>query len=594
MLSKLSEYPKTIATAVGAAGCVAAGLYLYTKSRTDEEFSLDECSAMPMKTSALKFPEITGADKANHFSSRQKKMKELPDEYFYIPKSKKEGDEKDKKSDDHCLENNPIQILKTKIAKVDHVRDYVKNLKWRENRFQRSMASRIDKGTPKGRIYGSYTNDNDVVLFDIVRGDKSKTEAMGFRRAGARKHICWDAKQVCACIVTCGGLCPGLNVVINEIVEVLYFEYGVDKIYGVKGGYRGLMKGGYGFTKLDPKAVCGINLQGGTILWSSRGGLSPNSSEAEVEEVFQKLDTIGCNMLFIIGGDGTHRGAYRLYQHAKKSHRKMCIAGVPKTIDNDLGVIDSSFGFNTAVEQATKAIFSAVTEATCNKPNGVGIVKLMGRHAGYIACHATLASRQVDMCLINEDPFLENNGPEAVGNYIEEAVSRKGHAVIVVAEGAGSTYLKKLRQKQAEEEHHENKKDASGNEALASPCEFLIDYLKKHFKSKGKPVTIKYHDPSYMIRSVPANASDNVLCVVLAQNAVHGAMAGYTGFTSGIVNNRSVMIPMPVIMATSPSFLNPKGRTCNMYLEYSRSLWPSDHDDDGYHPPVLKVEIIIG
>ena len=267
--------------------------------------------------------------------------------------------------------------------------------------------------------------------------------------------------------------------------------------------------------------------------------------------------------MYIIGGDGTHRGAYEIFKFAKKFKKKIAIAGIPKTIDNDMGVIDSSFGFNTAVEQATKAILSAVTEARCNKPNGIGIVKLMGRHAGYIAVHATLASRQVNMCLINEDKFLENNGPTELAEYIEDVVADQGHAVLVVSEGAGADYFKRIRK-------NATTTDASGNKTLDKVGEFLIKKIKSHFKIRGKQANIKYHDPSYMIRSVAANASDNVLCVLLAQNAVHGAMAGYTGFTSGIVNNRSVMIPIPVITRTSPSFLDPTGRTWARVLAATR------------------------
>jgi len=537
---------KTVIVALGGAA-VAFGIYLYfrKKGRSSEEIKMHVKRALKGKgmiPNKMSIVSLERKQSAGHLlSSRQRKMQDLDESFF------------------ETLDQSKLKINRVKICKIDNIRDYIPGLKWRENHYARARTMRISKTSE--RNFGAYTRDDDVVLFDIIRGDKSGTDAMAFKRAGCRKMICWKGSEVKAAIITCGGLCPGLNVVINEIVEVLYFEYGVNSIYGVKGGYRGLVDGGYGLIELNPTVVKGINRKGGTILWSSRGGISPASPPEEIEKILNKLESYGINMLYIIGGDGTHRGAYRLYQHAKAREKKMIIAGIPKTIDNDMGVIDSSFGFNSAVEQATKAIFSAVTEATCNKPNGVGIVKLMGRHAGYIACHATLASRQVDMCLINEDPFLETNGPEAMAEYIEKTVQDKGHAVIVVAEGAGNNFLKSLRSGMESVE-----KDAGGNEALSNICDYLIDYLKQHFKQRSKACTVKFIDPSYMIRSVAANASDNVMCLVLAQNAVHGAMAGYTGFTSGLVNNRSVMIPMPVIMATSPSFLNPRGRTWSRVL----------------------------
>jgi len=276
----------------------------------------------------------------------------------------------------------------------------------------------------------------------------------------------------------------------------------------------------------------------------------------------------GVNQLYIIGGDGTHRGADKLDLAARKRGIKMTVAGVPKTIDNDIGIIDRSFGFDTAINEARKAIASAVVEASCT-PNGIGLVKLMGRHAGYIAALSVLASRDVDLCLIPEVSFpLE--GEHGLLRHLEAVLKHKKYAVVVVAEGAGEDLVEGSGQT-----------DESGNKVCPPISEFLQAAIAAHFKKIVRSllfsslhaqvlqkvgVSVKFHDPSYMIRSVPANAADSVYAQTLAQNAVHGAMAGYTGFTSGMINNRSVMLPISVVSATSPSYLNPQGRTWERVL----------------------------
>jgi len=277
------------------------------------------------------------------------------------------------------------------------------------------------------------------------------------------------------------------------------------------------------------------------MLGSSRGGF-------DCAQIMDALERKGVNQVYIIGGDGTHRGAIQLVEESVKRGLKMTIAAIPKTIDNDIGVIDWSFGFNSAVAQARKAIRSAVVEARC-APNGIGIVKLMGREAGHITAHATLASREVDLCLIPEVPF-RLDGPNSVLTHIEEALQNQGYAVIVVAEGAGQDLLQ-----------GSGMTDESGNKVLPEIGMYLQKKISEYFKKKEITASIKYHDPSYMIRSVPANASDSVLCILLAQNAVHGAFAGYTGFTSAVVNNRTVLLPMSVVTSSSPAYLNPNGRT---------------------------------
>ena len=261
------------------------------------------------------------------------------------------------------------------------------------------------------------------------------------------------------------------------------------------------------------------------------------------------------SQLYVVGGDGTHRAANKVGLEALRRKLKLSVAGIPKTIDNDLDLLDRSFGFDSAVEAARAAIRAAAVEARCNKPNGVGIVKLMGRHAGFIAAHATLASGEVDLCLVPEVP-IELEGTYGVLPHVQRVLSVKGKAVIVVAEGAGEE-LVGASAKAA---------DAGGNKALPEIGPFFKSALSSYFAAQGIEVTVKYIDPSYMIRSVPANASDSMLCRMLAHNAVHGAMAGHTCFTTGLCSNRMVYLPIPALVANSPRGLRPKGRTWSRVL----------------------------
>jgi 6-phosphofructokinase 1 len=293
--------------------------------------------------------------------------------------------------------------------------------------------------------------------------------------------------------------------------------------------------------KLTPEAVRDVHEYGGTILSTTRGGF-------DKKKIIDAVVEAGINQIYIIGGDGTHRGAYELYKEARSRNLKIVVAGIPKTIDNDIALIDNSFGFQTAVEEATKAVVSAKVEAQCT-PNGIGIVKVMGRNAGFIAAHTTLAARNVDACLIPEVPIVLE-GPNGLFAHVEASLKKNKKCVIVVAEGAGDELMASKT----------TETDASGNKKLPPIGLFLEKEIKGYFAGKV-PISIKYNDPAYMIRSVPANAHDSISCMILAQNAVHGCMAGYTGFTSACVNNRSVMIPIPLITATSPSYLNPSGRT---------------------------------
>nr|ACF79470.1 unknown [Zea mays] len=305
--------------------------------------------------------------------------------------------------------------------------------------------------------------------------------------------------------------------------------YGVSSVVGIEGGYKGFYS--KNTVALTPKSVNDIHKRGGTVLGTSGGG-------HDTAKIVDCLQDRGINQVYIIGGDGTQKGASVIYEEVRRRGLKCSVVGVPKTIDNDIAVIDKSFGFDTAVEEAQRAINAAHVEAE-SAENGIGVVKLMGRNSGFIAMYATLASRDVDCCLIPESPFyLEGKG--GLLEFVERRLKDNGHMVIVVAEGAGQDLI-------ARSMNFVDTQDASGNKLLLDVGLWLSQKIKDHFKKKPSfPITLKYIDPTYMIRAVRSNASDNVYCTLLAHSALHGAMAGYTGFTVAPVNGRHAYIPFYV------------------------------------------------
>eukprot|EP00403_Amphidinium_massartii_P008279 CAMPEP_0178424008 /NCGR_PEP_ID=MMETSP0689_2-20121128/27988_1 /TAXON_ID=160604 /ORGANISM="Amphidinium massartii, Strain CS-259" /LENGTH=1391 /DNA_ID=CAMNT_0020045631 /DNA_START=72 /DNA_END=4244 /DNA_ORIENTATION=+ len=371
-------------------------------------------------------------------------------------------------------------------------------------------------------------------------------------RAGPRKVLHWDAPQVKAAIVNCGGLCPGLNNVIREVVMTLW-GYGVRTIYGIIGGYKGVMEP-ENWLKLTPAVVEKIHMNGGSFLVSDRG----NPPHIEMAKMYQKH---GINHVYIIGGDGTHKGAMQTYAEMEKMEYECSICGVPKTIDNDIPVLDHTFGFHTAVSEAVKAIDVAQTEAAGNA-NCMGLVKLMGRHAGFIALKASLASRNVDLCLI---PEMEVD-MEKVLDFLVKRRETKSDLVVIIAEGLGDTLIQA------------DGADAGGNKKLADIGPWFKSQVEAHFKKKGLPLSVKYIDPSYMVRAAPADAFDSIYCSVLAQNAVHGSMAGYTGFSSIMVDHHYVMVPIYLITDRSGSV-----HVDITSPEFARMLWttgqPAMHPD---------------
>lgn len=339
-------------------------------------------------------------------------------------------------------------------------------------------------------------------------------------RAGARRKIHFDPKNVTAGIVTCGGLCPGLNNVIRAIVNILWYRYDVRNIIGFKYGYEGLTPDGIN-VKLTPEGVKDIHQSGGTILGTSRG---PQDPKAMVDH----LQALGVNMLFPIGGDGTQKGGHAISTEALRRGLDISVVGVGKTIDNDLLFVDKSFGFETAVSLSQLALISAHEEARSAR-NGIGIVKLMGRESGAIALHAALANGDVNMLLVPEIHFTIDD----IMNYLLERFKTRDHVLIVCAEGAGQQLMANV-----------SATDKSGNKVLSDIGVFLKDEIGKRFKALNVPVTIKYIDPSYQIRSGITSASDSILCTQYGQMAVHAAMAGKTDMMVGLVHNDFVHLPL--------------------------------------------------
>ncbi|GAX18192.1 6-phosphofructokinase 1 [Fistulifera solaris] len=400
--------------------------------------------------------------------------------------------------------------------------------------------------------YNKLITDHECILGDIVRKPNKQTNTVAYMRAGPRRYLHFDPAQVNAAIVTCGGLCPGLNNVIREITKSLYQLYAIGgKVYGIRGGYRGFWDPELEPVELTLDLVENIHHGGGTVLGSSRGGF-------DLDKILDFVRDRKISQLFVIGGDGTHRGAFRIHEGCIERGYNVAVAGIPKTIDNDVDYIDQSFGFQSAVEAAQVAIRSAKTEAVCNLPNGIGIVKLMGRSAGFIAAHSTMASSDVDLCLVPEVPVVLD-GETGCLPHLMRRVKQQGYAVVVVAEGAGEEVL-----------GTSTEVDASGNKKLPAIGEFMKKSIEEYFKKHGETATVKYIDPSYTVRTVPANAADSLYCMQLAQNAVHGAMAGYTGFSVGLCNNRMVLLPIPELVATSPRSMNARGRTWERVIGLTR------------------------
>lgn len=395
-----------------------------------------------------------------------------------------------------------------------------------------------------------YVDDTTRISFNPIIRAKAQPispEPLGFELAGPREFIFHDPALVHAGIVTCGGLCPGLNAVIRGLVMQLWHRYGVRKITGIRYGYQGLANtSSENFVDLSPQSVVNIHEQGGTILGSSRGAPT-------IEQMAQTINSKGFRMLFVIGGDGTMRGANKLAAELRRSNTPVGIIGIPKTIDNDIPFVRRSFGFETAVERACEAVFCAHEEARGAR-NGIGLVKLMGRNSGYIAANATLATGHVNFCLVPEVPFTLE-GERGLFAMVAKRIRDSGHAVIAVAEGAGQKFFAS-----------NDLRDDSGNAKLHDIGMFLKEKLGQELAARNIAYSLKYIDPSYLIRSAPANPNDRLFCARLAQNAVHAAMAGKTGMLIGLWHGVMTHVPFTALEGSTQA-IDPGGELWFNVLE---------------------------
>jgi len=382
----------------------------------------------------------------------------------------------------------------------------------------------------------NFVDDDRKIIYDVDyrnivshHQNKSLDKLIALEEAGPRERLYFDPEKVTAGIVTCGGICPGLNNVIRSLFMQLHYQYKVKNIIGFRYGYRGIYRNSSpGPFLLTASDVESIHNRGGSLLGSSRGRSDP-------VEIVDGLEYYGVNLLFTIGGDGTIKGSIAIEEEIAKRGLEVSIISIPKTIDNDIPFTSKSFGFQTAFSEAVESIRCAHNEAR-GAPNGIGIVKVMGRESGFIATHATLAQRDVNYLLVPEIDF-DLEGPKGLLAELEKRLERAKHALIVIAEGTGQKYF----------EDEEAEYDPSGNKKLFDTGVFLKSKIKEYFTAINIEVDIKYIDPSYIIRSVPANPEDAVYCGFLAEHAVHAAMSGRTRMIVANWNARFVHLPMDII-----------------------------------------------
>jgi 6-phosphofructokinase 1 len=368
------------------------------------------------------------------------------------------------------------------------------------------------------------------VLYCAEIGKSPEPQYM-FEKAGPREQLFFNPSHVTAAIVTCGGLCPGLNDVIRSLFMELYHHYHVSKVWGIRHGYWGLnAQTGPQPVLLNTEMVEDIHHDGGTMLGTSRG-------EQPIETMVDFLVHYGINMLFCVGGDGTQRGACAITQEIQRRGLQISVIGIPKTIDNDIAYCDRTFGVVTAIEKAHEVIIQAHNEAKA-AVRGIGLVKVMGRDAGFIACGAALASQEANFVLIPEVP-LRLHGPHGLLEHLRVRMERRAHAVIIAAEGAGQNLMT----------HFPQERDKSGNLKKLDIGPFLKETILNYFQHPHAPVDVKYIDPSYIVRSVPANSDDRILCDQLARHAVHAAMAGRTNTLICYKNNNFIHVPTPLAVA---------------------------------------------
>jgi 6-phosphofructokinase 1 len=423
-----------------------------------------------------------------------------------------------------------------------------------QNQYDFKIHSLGEATIPSPVIVSYYTADSKRLLFNSYLDNYTAIKTadgapLSVEVAGPREKIYFDPAQTKAAIATCGGLCPGINDVIRSIVMTLYYRYGVKNIIGIKYGFQGLVhKFGHQLLELTPDVVKDIHTFGGSILSSSRG-------RQDVDEMVNALKRLNVDLFFCIGGDGTMRAVECITEEITRRNLNISAIGIPKTIDNDLNLIQKTFGYDTAIAEAVKAIQCAHVEAK-GAPMGIGLVKIMGRQSGHIAVGAALAQGDVNFVLIPEVPF-DLQGERGLLKALEKRLKSSAHCVILVAEGAGQELIRR------DEQPIET--DASGNLRLLDIGMFLRTQIETYFKTTGLEINLKYIDPSYTIRSVPANASDCIYCGALGQYAVHAGISGKTGMLVGLMKDEYVHLPLK--MVGSGAKVNPEGNVWMRVLE---------------------------
>ena len=403
-----------------------------------------------------------------------------------------------------------------------------------------------------------FTRDADRVLYhSTLEGMSAWLDSRdggaappAMEAAGPRRMLFFDPAKVACGIVTCGGLCPGLNDVIRAVVLSLHHHYGVSKICGFRFGYEGLVRRlGHEPLELTPESVRRIHESGGTILGSSRG-------HQDAAEMVDYLKDLGVGILFAIGGDGTLRGAQKIGEEAARRGLQVSVIGIPKTIDNDVSFVQRTFGFETAVTEARRATYAANAEAEAAR-NGIGLVKLMGRDSGFIAAYSALVNNEVNFCLVPEVPFTL----EKFLSALEQRLERRRHAVIVVAEGAGQDLMADSAER-----------DASGNVKYGDIGVFLRDAITAHFKRTGTAISLKYIDPSYAIRSVPATPHDSAFCLLLGQSAVHAGLSGRTNMVVSFWNHHFTHVPISLAVSRRKK-IDPQDALWNSVVTSTGQPW---------------------
>lgn len=423
------------------------------------------------------------------------------------------------------------------------------------------VLSPIKLSNEYGDFKANYVKNTDKVRFNINVHEEQQDDLNDnlnlIEKAGPREYIYFNPKHVNAAICTCGGLCPGLNDVIRAVVRCLYNRYGVRRIRGIRYGFKGFFaEQGFEPIDLNPDIVDDIHKTGGSFLGTSRGGGD------RVKDIVDAIEALNINMMFIVGGDGTQRGALEVAQEIDKRGLKVSVIGIPKTVDNDLLFMQKSFGFDTAVQKATESVAAAHMEAHSHI-NGIGLIKLMGRDSGFIATATAIASHETNFCLIPEVPF-DLEGKNGFLENLKSRLLKRGHAVVIVAEGAGQDLQAAT-----------GEKDASGNTKLSDIGVLLKEKITEYFKKEKIHINLKYIDPSYQIRSSVTTPSDSIYCERLGNNAVHAAMAGKTKMVVGLLYDKFVHLPTNLVTARRAK-VNPEG-----------SLWRDALDATGQ--PILML-----